>query len=160
MLDQLENSIDTLSARCSACAGIDRRAFLAQTALAGVAAFLAGCAAGSGTTGPSAFTGPLTISVADFPALASVGGIARVDAGGRGSSPVAAVRVSDAQYAAFSMVCPHQGATIGIVGSGFLCPQHGARFSANGTWVGGQPASNLHQLTAQFDSATRELTIT
>lgn len=142
---------------CDGCAVVDRRTFLASTALAGVAAFLAACAAGSNTTGPS-FTGPLTVNVGDFPALATVGGIARVDGGG--SSPVAAVRVGDAQYAAFSLVCPHQGATVGISGSGFRCPQHGAMFAADGSWVGGQPTSNLHALTAQFDSASGVLTIT
>jgi Rieske Fe-S protein len=156
MLNEMEHSVDLLSSHCAGCRAIDRRVFLQQTALAGVAAFLAGCAAGSNTTGPS-FTGPLTVTVADFPALTSVGGIARVDGGG---SPVAAVRTGETQYAAFSLVCPHMGATVGIVGAGFRCPQHGARFAADGTWVGGQPTSNLHALTTQFDATTGTLTIT
>ncbi len=156
MLNEMEQTADLLSSRCAGCAGIDRRAFLEQTALAGVAAFLAACAAGTDTTGPS-FTGPLTVTVADFPALASVGGIARVDSGG---SPVAAVRTGDSQYAAFSMVCPHQGATVGIVGGGFRCPQHGARFAADGSWVGGQRTSNLRALSTQYDGTSGTLTIT
>ena len=157
MLERLTDSMRAPSRHCAGCAVLDRRAFLAQTALAGVAAFLAGCAGGADTAGPS-FTGPLTVSAADFPALAMVGGIARVDGGG--GSPVAAVRVGATQYAAFSLVCPHRGATVGISGSGFRCPQHGALFAADGSWAGGQPTSNLHALAAQFDPATGLLTIT
>ena len=143
---------------CAACAAIDRRAFLAQTALAaGVAAFLAACATSSDVTAPG-FTGTLVVSVSDFPALSAVGGIARVDDGK--SSPVAVVRTGDAQYAAFSLVCPHQGATVNVSGSGFRCPQHGARFAADGSWLGGQSTSNLRALAAQFDPATGLITIT
>ena len=156
MAERLSDSMSVLARQCTGCVVVDRRAFLAQTAMAGVAAFLAGCAGGGDATGPS-FTGPLTVSVADFAALATVGGIARVDGGG---SPVAAVRVGDTQYAAFSLICPHQGATVNISGSGFRCPQHGARFAADGSWVGGQSTSNLHSLTTQFDPATGMLTIT
>lgn len=141
---------------CAGCAALDRRAFLARTALAGVAAFLSACAAGGDPTAPS-FRGPVTVVPGDFPALAVVGGIARVD-GGQGS-PVAVVRVSDAQYAAFSLVCPHQGATVNIAGAGFRCPQHGARFASDGSWTGGQSTSNLRALSAAFDPVTGELTI-
>lgn len=153
----LSDSLSAPPRGCVGCTVVDRRTFLAQAGLAGVASFLAACGAGSNTTGPS-FTGPLSVTVADFPALATVGGLARVDGGG--SSPVAAVRVADAQYAAFSLVCPHQGATVGISGSAFRCPQHGAMFAADGSWVGGQRTSNLHALTAQFDAANGILTIT
>ena len=142
---------------CGGCAALDRRTFLARTALAGVAAFLAACAAGGDATAPS-FSGSLTVTPADFAALAAVGGIARVDGGQ--ASPVAVVRVADAQYAAFSLVCPHQHATVNISGAGFRCPQHGAQFAADGHWSGGQPTSNLRALSAAFDPATGELTIT
>jgi Rieske Fe-S protein len=143
--------------RCTGCAALDRRTFLARTALAGVAAFLSACATGGDATAP-AFTGPLTVTPADFTALAAVGGIARVD-GGQGS-PVAVVRVSDTQYAAFSLVCPHQRATVNISGAGFRCPQHGARFASDGSWTGGQSTSNLRSLSAAYDPARGELTIT
>jgi Rieske Fe-S protein len=147
-----------LTFSCAGCEAMDRRTFLAQAALAaGVAAFLAACSAGSDVTAPG-FTGTLVVSVSDFPALSAVGGLARVD-GGKGS-PVAAVRTGDAQYAAFSLVCPHQGATVNISGAGFQCPQHGARFASDGSWTGGQPTSSLHKLSATFDSSTGELTIT
>lgn len=141
---------------CAECALLDRRTFLAQTALASVAAFLAGCSAGSGPTGPS-FNGPLVISPAQYSSLNAVGGIARVDT--PDGYPVAVVRVAAQQYAAFSLVCPHQGATVNISGSGFLCPGHGARFAGDGHWVGGQPTSNLHSLSATYDAGSGQLTI-
>ena len=75
--------------QCAECARLDRRTFLAQTALASVAAFLAGCSVGSGPTGPS-FNGPLVISPAQYPSLGAVGGIARVDTAD--GYPVAVVR--------------------------------------------------------------------
>ncbi len=151
MFDRTDDAITGTAEVCDAC--LSRRTFLAHMAVAGVAAFLAGCAGGS-STGPS---GPLEVTVANFPPLASIGGIARVD--GNSGKPIAAVRTGDSQYAAFSLVCPHQGATVGIDGSGFRCPQHGARFAADGSWTGGQPTSNLHSLPTQFDSATGILTI-
>jgi Rieske Fe-S protein len=141
---------------CLACERIDRRSFLEGTVLASVAALLAGCMGGGGSTDPS-FTGPLTVRPSDLPALASVGGIATTqDAHG---SPVAVVRVADQQYAAFSLICPHQGATVGVVGSAFRCPQHGAQFAADGHWTGGQRTSNLQALAAAYDASTGELTI-
>jgi Rieske Fe-S protein len=157
MHDQTDALASLLS--CAECRALNRRSFLAHTAVAtAVGAFLSACSAGgSDVTGPP-FSGTLVVTPADFPALSTVGGIARVD-GGHGS-PVAAVRTGDNQYAAFSLVCPHQGATVAIKGSGFQCPQHGARFNADGSWAGGQPTSNLQMLSAVYDRASGSLTIT
>jgi Rieske Fe-S protein len=88
--------------------------------------------------------------------LANVGGIARVDSGG---SPVAAVRTGASTFAAFSLICPHFGCTVGINGSAFLCPCHGARFGSSGAWTGGQRTSNLSSLGASYDATTDVLTI-
>src|SRR5690242_5677289 len=119
---------------------LSRRDFVSRSVLAAVAASLAAACGGPidftapGTPGTTGGTGlpaaGLSVRVADFAALANVGGIARVD-GGVGL-PVAVTRIDAATFAAFSMVCPHQGTTIGINGSGFLCPNHGARFSSTG----------------------------
>jgi Rieske Fe-S protein len=144
---------------CAGCGAVDRRTFLAQTAVAAaVGTFLAACSAGGSDITAPPFSGTLVVAPTDFPALSAVGGIARVD-GGQGS-PVAVVRTGDTQYAAFSLVCPHQGATVAIKGSGFQCPQHGARFATDGSWVGGQPTSNLQTLSAAYDQSNGSLTIT
>jgi len=144
------------------CGGrnLTRRAFLADTALAAVAAALTTACGdgvfGGGLTGPGA-TVALSVNVNDFPALSAVGGVARVD-GGAGS-PVAIYHAGADSYRAFSMVCPHAGTTIQIQGGSFRCPNHGATFAANGTWTGGQQASNLFEYTVVYDPATGQLDI-
>lgn len=100
----------------------------------------------------------LLVTLANVPALATVGGIARVD--GNTSTPVALVHTGQASYVALSMVCPHQGATITIQSGGFICPRHGARFSSTGAWTGGQPTSSLRVLTATYDATAGTVTIT
>jgi Rieske Fe-S protein len=127
--------------RCTGCTPIDRRSFLAQSTLVALGALLAGC---STSTGPGGTGLPLVVNLLDFPALGPVGGIARVDNGS--GTPVAVVHVSESSYLAFSLVCPHQGYLVAPNGSAFLCTGHGARFAADGHWIGGQPTGNLRGL--------------
>jgi Rieske Fe-S protein len=134
----------------------DRREFIATSAASAVAALLVAACGVSGATG---VTGPVSLSVrvSDHPSLASVGGIARVDSGG---TPVAAVRTGASTFAAFSLICPHFGCTVGINGSSFLCPCHGAQFASTGRWTGGQQTTNLTSLNTSYDATTGTLTIT
>ena len=147
-------------AHCSAAAvpgpgsEIGRRTFLAQSALLAAAVALAACGA-SDATAPE-LTGQASIKVTDYPALSSVGGIAMVTIQG---SPLAIVRTGTSTYVALSRICPHAGSTVNQSGSGFLCPNHGAQFSANGTWVGGQRTSNLRSYATSYDAASGTLTI-
>ena len=150
---------------CAGCAcggecadGLSRRDFVAKSTLAAVAAFLAACGNGQiGMTAPGGAAAPpggsaagLTVVLSQFPALANVGGMARVD-GGAGS-PVALVRTSATAFEAFSMVCPHQGSTINITSTGFKCPNHGAMFDKNGAWTGGQQTSSLTSYPTTYDA--------
>lgn len=152
------------SGGCAHCGGeatTSRRAFLAtSTASALTAMLLAACGGGAGTDSTGVQTGPvtLTVHVSDYAALANVGGIARVDQGG--GVPVAAVRTGASTFAAFSLICPHFGCTVGITGASFQCPCHGAQFSSAGVWTGGQRTSNLTSLATSFDATTGVLTIT
>lgn len=144
-----------------------RRRFIAHSTLAAVGAVLAG-ACGDGVIGGTAPTGDapptlppggLVIAIADFPALATNGGIARVDPGG--ANPIAAVRLGPGDYAAFSMICPHAGyKPIGIESYGFRCPNHGARFAADGSWIGGQRTRDLRAYDVAHDAGAGTLTIT
>ncbi len=156
------------SATASATAGSSRRDFVSTTLLASVGAFLAACGDGNigGVTGtgggggnpPPPSGGPLVVTLSDFPALATDGGIARVD--GNTSRPIAVARISAASYLAFSMICPHAGfRPISIVGDGFVCPNHGAEFAANGDWRGGQSTRDLAQYTVLHDQGLGTLTI-
>jgi cytochrome b6-f complex iron-sulfur subunit len=151
---------------CSGCApahaaeavrdGIGRRTFLAQSALLAAGALLAACAAGDATAPGTTISSTTDIEVSDFPALASVGGIALVNVSG---NPLAIVRTGDASFVTLSRICPHQGSTINPSGSGFLCPGHGARFSATGQWEGGERTSNMRSYATSYDAAAGTITI-
>jgi Rieske Fe-S protein len=151
-MDELHPAPLAACANCSTAraGGVDRRTFLSTATLAAVAALLQACGGALGTdffTGPSG--GPLTVKLTDFAALSATGGIARVDNGN--GAPIALVRTGASTFLGVTMVCTHQGATIGINGSGFRCPNHGAMFSSTGAWQGGQPTSSLRTFTATFD---------
>ena len=136
--------------------GIGRRTFLAQSALLAAGALLAACAAGDATDPGTTLNSTTDIKVSDFPALASVGGIALVNFSG---NPFAIVRTGDASFVTLSRVCPHQGSIINPNGSGFLCPGHGARFSATGQWQGGERTSNMRSYQTTYDAAAGTLAI-
>jgi cytochrome b6-f complex iron-sulfur subunit len=138
--------------------GIGRRTFFAQTALLAAGALLAACAAGGDSiTSPGTTIGSTSnIKLSDFPELASVGGIALVSFSG---NPLAIVRTGSASFVTLSRVCPHQGSIVSPNGSGFLCPGHGARFSASGQWSGGQPTSNMRSYATSYDAAAGTITI-
>ncbi len=149
----MTSEVPVCAALCEAVAakrGVSRRTFVSAATLAAVATVLEACGGSSGVTGPGGSGGPLTVTLSSFSALGTVGGIARVD-GGSGS-PVALVRTGTSSFVALSMICTHQGSTIGISGSGFLCPNHGAQFSSTGTWQGGERTSNLVAYSTSFDA--------
>lgn len=134
---------------CASCA-VSRRTFLSAATLAAVAAALEACSDLTGPGGGSSVGGgPFTVKLSDFPALGAVGGVARVSSSG---SPTALVRTGSTTFVAVSMVCTHQGSTVGIINGAYVCPNHGARFSATGTWTGGQVTSSLPTFTATHDA--------
>lgn len=155
--------------RCGACAlrGADagRRRFVQQLALS-AAALLVGASCGDGeiggpagpTVAPPIDGGPFTIAIADFPPLANVGGIARVDGGS--STPIAVARLDLTTFVAMSMICPHAGyRPISIVSGGFICPNHGAEFETDGQWSGGQQTRDLVLYAVDHDAGAGTLTI-
>ena len=148
---------------CASCAGsgVSRRAFVSAATLAAIAVVLEACSASTapsvnGNGGNGSTGGALTVKLTDFTALSAVGGIARVDSSG---APTALVRTGTSSFAAFSMVCPHQGTIIGITNGSFTCPNHGARFNASGTWIGGQQTSNLVSFATTYDAAAGTIAI-
>jgi cytochrome b6-f complex iron-sulfur subunit len=156
----MERALDHTCGGCAgapaehATDGIGRRTFIAQSALLAAAAMLAACGADAATA-PSTIAST-TVKVSDYPTLATVGGIALVSLGG---SPFAVVRTADSSFVTLSRICPHQGNVVNINGSGFLCPGHGAQFSATGTWQGGQPTSSLRSYSTAYDASTGTITI-
>lgn len=135
-------------AGCERC--VSRRAFLAESAaLAAVAALFAGCSTES-FVDP---TGTVSVKVSDFPGLATTNQIVLID-GGR-----AAKRTGPSTFTAWSRACTHEGTRVNLSGSGFLCPNHGARFDNNGSVTAGPAPRALGTLPTSYDSATDTLTI-
>lgn len=161
-------------AGCSGCAlkgnasadeyrvlGPSRREFISRATLAAAAALLAGCGDGEigGIDPDNPYVPPppdldtrLTVAIADYPALNTIGGIARVDDGT--TAPIALARIAQSTFVALSMVCPHAGySPITIVSGGFRCPNHGARFDSSGNWVGGQRTRDLQSYPVSYNAA-------
>jgi Rieske Fe-S protein len=142
-----------MPAACASC-GVSRRTFVVQSMFMAAAAALAACGA-DGATAPNIAAGT-QIKVGDYAALSAVGGIALVTLDG---SPLAVVRTGASTFAVLSRVCPHQGSIVNQNGSGFLCPNHGARFSADGTWQGGERTSNLRSYPNTYNASTNTITL-
>ncbi|MBL0939931.1 MAG: Rieske 2Fe-2S domain-containing protein [Gemmatimonadaceae bacterium] len=133
---------------CAGCAGVDRRHFLASASWLSLGA-LAATACGDGV-----FSGPETLPV--FPTenftvdprtiteLSQVGGRTVLSFGEY--APIYLERIGNAQYRALSLACPHKGSIVSVGSAGFTCPNHGARFDGEGTWIGGQETASLAPL--------------
>lgn len=145
---------------CSHSCAVGRREFLGAAALTALTLLQSACGDGEiGGTAPDRTSGgTLVVTLSQFAALASVGGVARVD-GGIGT-PVALVRTGAASFTALSLVCTHEGTTVNLTGAGFLCPNHGARFSSVGVWQGGQVTTDLRSLPSSYDAAAGTVSIT
>jgi Rieske Fe-S protein len=133
---------------------IDRRDFVMRAAAALAAVALAACGS-DGLTSPSSVAST-TLTLANYPALSTVGGVATATVDG---VPLAIVRTSSTTFAAFSRICPHQGATIDVTTGGFQCPRHGATFDKNGQWIGGERTSNLASYPVTYNAAAGTLTV-
>lgn len=166
MSDEREPSAAASPGACSGCAAHDprRRDFVTSMLMATVGSYLAACGDGviGGPLGPgnAALPEPLVVNIGEFPALATVGGTARVDPN-IPSRPIAVTRTGPSTFVALSMICPHQRfKPIQIVSFGFQCPNHGAQFDSVGNWAGGQATRDLVAYSAVYDSGTNTLTIT
>jgi Rieske Fe-S protein len=133
---------------CENC--VSRRTFLAEAgALAAVAAFFAAC----GDVGITDPTGTVVVTVSEFPGLATPNQLVLID----GSRAVK--RTGATTFAAYSRACTHEGTRINLSGTGFVCPNHGARFDNNGNVTAGPANRALTKLATSYDAATDKLTI-
>jgi cytochrome b6-f complex iron-sulfur subunit len=155
---------------CQDC--LNRRDFLARaTAAAAVAAALiAAEACGDGQIGPPIphitgggdpdipGGGPVTVQLADFPALSTVGTV--VDIGHQR----ALVRTSATTLLGLSRICTHQQCDTEVHNNRFECPCHGSIFAADGSVVRGPniaapPNTPLRQLAVQVDAQAGTVTV-
>lgn len=157
-----------------ACGGceLSRRLFVERASLAALSALLLS-ACGDGQIGgplnveggdgtpppPPGGPGGLVIALAEFPELATIGGTARVD--GDSGTPIGVSRIGADSFVAVSMICTHAGyKPIDIRPSGYRCPNHGAVFADDGSWVSGQRTSGLELYSVAHDPVAGTLTIT
>lgn len=145
---------------------LSRRSFVSAAMLTAIAAALAACGGGqlsaadkllapsSTPTSTPTPTPPATpvatgtptvganqfgVTVANYPALAAVGGIAVVR-----TSPAIALTRTATGFVAFSLRCPHEGTTVNVLSNSTLrCPNHGATFASSGSWSGGYRTGSL-----------------
>ena len=142
---------------CEDC--LNRRAFLAKTAVAAAAALTAGC--GNGEFGPplpgrsGGPVGAVTIKVANFPGLATTGVLVAV------APERAAMRINATTFFALSTICTHQGCDADVVDGGTIvsCSCHGSRFDKNGNVLNGPAERPLPQLQTSYNAQSDELTI-
>jgi cytochrome b6-f complex iron-sulfur subunit len=142
---------------CKDC--LNRREFLARSALAAAAlAVVEGC--GDGQFGPNGVAGggqltggPVSVKVADFAGLATVGQPVALP------QSLAVVRTGTSTFAAFSTVCTHQGCDTNISGTDFSCPCHDSLFSNTGAVLRGPATQPLTRFNAAFDATTNTITI-
>jgi Rieske Fe-S protein len=133
---------------CAGCARLDRRGFLQSASLLSLGALVTAACGDGVISGPSLFPlvpdTPVRFDPRQVTALQTVGG--RVVVTNGFSSPVLVERISASQYRALSLVCPHRGTVVNVEADGFFCPNHEARFAADGTWIGGQSTASLPPL--------------
>ncbi|MDB4881572.1 MAG: Rieske [2Fe-2S] iron-sulfur protein [Gemmatimonadetes bacterium] len=145
---------------CDDC--LSRRQFLMKSTLAaaGAAAVVSGC--GDGQIGASRVAGPvgvqITIKVSTLTALATSGKLAILPSDRR----IAVKRTGANTFVAMSTVCTHEGTLVELSNNAFQCPNHGARYDAEGK-VTRQPdsgsATTLPRYTTSYNAATDILTI-
>ena len=98
---------------------------------------------------PTVGANQVGVTVASYAALASIGGVAVVNA----NPPFALARASTG-FVAYSLRCPHQGTTVNIVGTtSWRCPNHDALFASTGAWTGGQRSAALIARTVTPNAA-------
>jgi cytochrome b6-f complex iron-sulfur subunit len=144
---------------CEHC--LSRRDFLATAVGAAGLAVVVGCGDGvisNPSTQIALPAGPVTITVADFPGLATVGVLVKIP-----QTEVAVKRVDASTFKAISMVCTHQGCVINTNGQTFECPCHFSRFDNDGAVVNGPNTGGsiapLDLFDTSYDPATDQLTI-
>ena len=142
---------------CENC--LSRREFLARStaAVAGVAMIATGC--GDGQFGPAGLVASgqkLSIKVAAQPGLATLNQL--VDVGPPGTY-VAVKRTGTNTFAAYSMICTHEGCPTLIRSNRFDCDCHGSRFDNSGHVIAGPANRDLPVVPVAYDVATDTLTI-
>ena len=150
-----------------------RREFLGVSVQVGTSVMVFGCSGGllfgcgkKMDAAPSSGTPQLvTLSLANEPTLATVGGYAiKTLQGVNGGSPVLVVRTGAQEFKTLSSSCTHEGGKLTTVSSGTaVCNLHGGQFSIAatnfGAAVGGPPTTAASTFGTTFNAATGVISI-
>ena len=129
-----------------------------------ISGFLASCE--KNEENPSVVTGNPTINIADYPALLSAGGFAKVNIDNLNKAII--IRQSETKFSVYDAKCPHQGCELQApesVGANIKCTLcHLAEFSVQDGSVVKKPLdgsviSGLSQYNYKFDSTANKLEI-
>ncbi|MDD5363365.1 MAG: Rieske (2Fe-2S) protein [Ignavibacteria bacterium] len=94
-----------------------------------------------------------TISISDYPELASVGGYAFI------SKNVIVIRVSNSKFLAINNICTHKQCSVDFDGSSFECPCHGSTYDKHGKVTNGPATKNLKSYKTTYNADDDTLTI-
>jgi Rieske Fe-S protein len=92
--------------------------------------------------------GRISVNLKTVPALAKVGGAARV--GSVKGVPVAIARTGTSKYVAFNLLCPHQGVTVTRNENGWICNAHSSEFEADGDLALGPATTGLARVPVKI----------
>lgn len=128
---------------------------------------LGGCSA-ENSVATSANTGvQVTLTLANEPSLATVGGyIRRAFSNNNNGNPVIVVRTADKKFQTMSTLCRHEGGSVQapVSGNKAICNLHQAQYSiADGNFaqnIGGQAAPTLQTFVTTYNEAAGTVTIT
>jgi Rieske Fe-S protein len=142
---------------CENC--LSRREFLAKSAAAaaGVAVIAAGC--GDGQFGPAAVTAVATkvsVKTASVAGLSTIGQLVQV---GPPEAYIAVKKTGTNTFAAYNMICTHEGCPTLIRSNRFDCDCHGSRFDNSGHVIVGPADRDLGSIATSYDPVTDTLTI-
>ena len=146
---------EKLPGKCLAC---NRRQAIKLGAMGA-----AGLAMGATFTGcggePSGLEQDVVLSLADYPALGEVGGIANVPSSASGFEfEIWVIRQGEEDYLALSSECNHASCEVDLDGSDcFECPCHGSKFDLDGTKTKGPATADLRAFDTQLDGETLTL---
>ncbi len=141
---------------CEGC-GMSRRGFVERATLVAVAAVLTGCDLSSPTGVGVPTGGPYQVRLSDYPALADIGGVARVQLDD--GSVVGVGRTGVSSFEAYGLACTHEGTQVRVQGDGWHCPSHGAEFDTAGGVTRGPANRALVSVPCTYDAATGTLTV-
>ncbi len=99
--------------------------------------------------------GMVEIDIADYPALATAGGMIALEPEGA-KKPVLVMRVENDDFRVMSLRCPHLGCVVrwdaGM--QNLVCPCHGSRFADTGEVTKGPAKVALKQMRSHFVGMT------